>query len=51
MFGCISGHKNPIRASMIDDQLFDRRNKKDNTPAVTHVEFGGGHTIEFMIAT
>ena len=42
--------KNPLRASMVDDPLFDRRNTKDNTPAVTHVELVTGQTLELMIA-
>jgi fumarate hydratase, class I len=42
--------KNPLRASMVDDPLFDRKNTKDNTPAVTHVELVAGHTLELVIA-
>lgn len=42
--------KNPLRASMVDDPLFDRKNTKDNTPAVTHVELVSGGTLELMIA-
>ena len=42
--------KNPLRASMVGDPLFDRRNTKDNTPAVTHVELVAGRTLELMIA-
>lgn len=42
--------KNPLRASMVGDPLFDRKNTKDNTPAVTHVELVAGRTLEFMIA-
>lgn len=42
--------KNPLRASMVDDPLFERKNTKDNTPAVTHIELVAGNTLEFMIA-
>ena len=42
--------KNPLRASMVADPLFDRKNTKDNTPAVTHIELVAGKTLELMIA-
>ncbi len=42
--------KNPLRASMVADALFERRNTRDNTPAVTHVEIVTGGTLELMIA-
>jgi fumarate hydratase class I len=42
--------KNPLRASMVADALFERRNTRDNTPAVTHVEIVAGGTLELMIA-
>ena len=41
---------NPLRASMVSDPLFARRNTRDNTPAVTHVETMPGHRLELMIA-
>lgn len=41
---------NPLRASMVGDPLFDRRNTGDNTPAVTHVELTQGATLELLIA-
>lgn len=41
---------NPLRASMVADPLFDRRNTRDNTPAVTHVELTTGESLELMIA-
>lgn len=41
---------NPLRASMVSDPLFERKNTKDNTPAVTHVELVSGNTLELMIA-
>src|SRR6478752_2053635 len=37
---------NPLRASVVDDPLFARRNTRDNTPAVTHVELVPGSTVE-----
>ena len=41
---------NPLRASMVADPLFERRNTGDNTPAVTHVEPVAGNTLELLIA-
>jgi len=41
---------NPLRASMVADALFERRNTRDNTPAVTHVELCAGRTLELLIA-
>lgn len=41
---------NPLRASMVEDPLFSRRNTRDNTPAVTHVELCLGNTLELVIA-
>ncbi len=41
---------NPLRPSMVADALFERRNTRDNTPAVTHVELVPGRTIELTIA-
>lgn len=41
---------NPLRASMVRDPVFDRRNTGDNTPAVTHVETVVGGTLELLIA-
>lgn len=41
---------NPLRASMVSDPLFTRRNTRDNTPAVTHVETCLGSTLELMVA-
>ncbi|WP_027135099.1 fumarate hydratase [Geminicoccus roseus] len=42
--------ENPLRASMIRDPLFDRRNTRDNTPAITHVEMVPGDRIEVKLA-
>lgn len=41
---------NPLRASMVADPIFARKNTRDNTPAVTHVEVAPGHTLELLIA-
>lgn len=41
---------NPLRASMVADPLFTRKNTGDNTPAVTHVELVEGATLELIIA-
>ena len=41
---------NPLRASMVADPIFDRRNTGDNTPAITHVEAVPGHALELLIA-
>ena len=42
--------KNPLRASMVGDPLFERKNTRGNTPAVTHVDLVAGRTLELMIA-
>src|SRR6266705_1745782 len=34
--------ENPLRPSIVDDPLFERRNTGDNTPAVTHIEIVPG---------
>jgi fumarate hydratase class I len=41
---------NTLRASVVDDPLFARRNTRDNTPAVTHVELVPGSTVEVTLA-
>jgi fumarate hydratase class I len=41
---------NPLRASMVGDPLFDRRNTRDNTPAVTHVELMPGSGLEITLS-
>lgn len=41
---------NPLRASMVGDPIFDRRNTRDNTPAMTHVEIEPGNELELLIA-
>jgi fumarate hydratase class I len=41
---------NPLRASMVADPIFARRNTGDNTPAITHVALTPGHSLELLIA-
>ena len=41
---------NPLRASIVDDPLFARRNTGDNTPAVTYVEIVSGDGVEITLA-
>ncbi len=41
---------NPLRASVVEDPIFERRNTRDNSPAVTHVEVVVGNTIELLVA-
>jgi fumarate hydratase, class I len=41
---------NPLRASLIEDPLFLRRNTRDNTPAIVNVELVAGDRIEVHVA-
>jgi fumarate hydratase class I len=41
---------NPLRASIVADPQFERKNTKDNTPAVVHTELVPGDKIEVQIA-
>jgi fumarate hydratase, class I len=41
---------NPLRASVVSDPLFERRNTRDNTPAMLHVELVAGATVEVHVA-
>ena len=41
---------NKLRASVVDDPLFVRRNTQDNSPAVFHVELVPGDTVEVTVA-
>jgi fumarate hydratase class I len=41
---------NRLRASVVDDPLFARRNTRDNTPAVLHVELVSGDTVDVTVA-
>ncbi len=41
---------NKLRASIVADPHFERKNTKDNTPAVVHVELVPGNTIDVKVA-
>ena len=41
---------NPLRASMVGDPLFERRNTGDNTPANLHVELVAGDVVDVHVA-
>jgi fumarate hydratase class I len=41
---------NVLRASIVSDPAFGRKNTKDNTPAVIHVELVPGDTLEVKLA-
>jgi fumarate hydratase, class I len=41
---------NTLRASIVADPQFDRKNTKDNTPAVIHVELVPGNTVDITVA-
>jgi fumarate hydratase class I len=41
---------NVLRASIVSDPAFGRKNTKDNTPAVIHVELVPGDTVEVKVA-
>jgi fumarate hydratase, class I len=41
---------NKLRASVLDDPAFSRRNTKDNTPAVIHVQMVPGEQLEVDVA-
>ena len=41
---------NTLRASILDDALFERKNTHDNTPAVIHVELVPGDTVDVTVA-
>jgi len=41
---------NPLRASIVADPAGARKNTKDNTPAVVHIDLVEGDEIEIMIA-
>lgn len=41
---------NPLRASMVDDPLFDRRNTRTNEPAMLQVELVGGSDVTFHVS-
>ncbi len=41
---------NPLRASVVADPAGARKNTKDNTPAVVHINMVPGNTVEIQIA-
>ncbi|GAA0857383.1 fumarate hydratase [Aliiglaciecola litoralis] len=41
---------NPLRASIVSDPAGARKNTKDNTPSVVHIDMVSGGNIEVMIA-
>jgi fumarate hydratase class I len=41
---------NKLRASVLADPIFERKNTKDNTPAVVHVSLVPGHTVDVTVA-
>lgn len=41
---------NTLRASIVNDPAGLRKNTKDNTPAITHVELVPGNTVEVTVA-
>ena len=41
---------NKLRASLLDDPLFERKNTRDNTPAVIHVELVTGDKVDITVA-
>jgi len=42
--------ENKLRASILADPLFTRKNTRDNTPAVIHVELVPGDTVDVNVA-
>ena len=41
---------NRLRASVVDDPVFARKNTRDNTPAVLHVDLVPGATVDVTVA-
>ena len=41
---------NVLRASVLDDAIFERKNTKDNTPAVIHYSLVPGNKVEITVA-
>ncbi|MBS0434207.1 MAG: fumarate hydratase [Proteobacteria bacterium] len=41
---------NKLRASVLSDPLFERKNTKDNTPAVIHMRLVPGNTLDLTVA-
>ncbi|TAK84649.1 MAG: fumarate hydratase [Aquabacterium sp.] len=51
--GVRRGYNNPdnkLRASVLSDPIFERRNTKDNTPAVVFMELVPGDTVDVTVA-
>ncbi|QGF12731.1 fumarate hydratase [Bordetella holmesii] len=42
---------NPLRASVLDDPLFARKNTRDNTPCILHVDLVPGATVDVQVAS
>ena len=41
---------NPLRASVLSDPLFTRKNTRDNTPCIVNVELVAGDTVDVQVA-
>ncbi len=41
---------NKLRASVLDDAIFERKNTKDNTPCILHVELVPGNKVDVQVA-
>ena len=41
---------NKLRASILNDPIFERKNTKDNTPAVIHMTVVPGNTVDVIVA-
>ncbi|HOX70048.1 MAG TPA: fumarate hydratase, partial [Burkholderiaceae bacterium] len=51
--GVRRGYMNPdntLRASIVADPQFERKNTKDNTPAVVHMKLVPGNTVDVQVA-
>ncbi len=51
--GVRRGYLNPdnvLRASVLSDPIFERKNTRDNTPAVIHMSLVPGNTIDVQVA-
>ena len=42
---------NPLRASILNDPLFTRKNTRDNTPCIVNVELIAGDQVDIQVAT
>lgn len=48
--GCRRGYQDGyLRASIVDDPLFDRNNTRDNTPALIHYEYTTGSALSITV--